>query len=552
MLKEVPGEIRALENSIERQEVKDFDAAKKVLKKLKDTFDYAQKTLSDYSSEAFENLDQRAKNLHLKAFATNSDDPDYHNTETLSYSANGKNEEVKIPKGDILRGFRNDVNSGKLPTVSWLVAPQKFSDHPSAPWYGAWYVSEVLDILTQNPEVWKKTIFIINYDENDGYFDHIPPFVAPNENNPRSGKVSNGLSTLGEFVTKEQELAAGFKENDARESPVGLGYRVPLVIASPWSKGGWVNSQVCDLTSSLMFLEKFLSKKTGKEIHCPNISSWRREICGDLTSMFREFSKEDPNLPPLDQTLHIKGIHQVRNFELPKDFQALKTGEISTEMFENPQERGVKPSNIIPYELYCDLSFLEGKALQLNFGCGNKIFGKGSVGAPFKVFASGEYKYGGADKDQFVWDFAVKRGSTLDYKWEIDNFQKDNYHLSVQGPNGFWREFKGPKSIGIPVLVKCKYEVMRFSVAELLIEITNQSSKIQSVKLEESTYRTRRKIIEIKPQQTKVISLEISKEKGWYDFTISDLEHRFEWAYSGRVDTKSPSTTDPLLGGLVG
>ncbi|MCH7399911.1 hypothetical protein MM236_18090 [Belliella sp. DSM 107340] len=90
------------------------------------------------------------------------------------------------------------------------------------------------------------------------------------------------------------------------------------------------------------------------------------------------------------------------------------------------------------------------------------------------------------------------------------------------------------------------------SVAELLIEITNQSSKTQSVKLEESTNRTRRNIIEIKPQQTKVISLEISKVKGWYDFRISDSENRFEWAYAGWVDTKSTSTTDPLLGGFLG
>jgi phospholipase C len=52
--------------------------------------------------------------------------------------------------------------------VSWLVAPQKFSDHPSAPWYGAWYVSEAMNILTENPDVWKKTIYILNYDDNDG------------------------------------------------------------------------------------------------------------------------------------------------------------------------------------------------------------------------------------------------------------------------------------------------------------------------------------------------------------------------------------------------
>src|SRR5690606_21353923 len=114
--------------------------------------------------------------------------------------------ETQVPKGDILFQFRKDVNEGKLPMVSWLVAPKKFSDHPSAPWYGAWYVSEVLDILTQNPEVWKKTIFILNYDENDGYFDHVPPFVAPDPKRPETGRVSKGIDLTGEFVTIDEEV----------------------------------------------------------------------------------------------------------------------------------------------------------------------------------------------------------------------------------------------------------------------------------------------------------------------------------------------------------
>lgn len=148
----------------------------------------------------------------------------------------GTSKDITVPKGDVLYQFREDVKSGKLPTVSWLVAPQNFSDHPSAPMYGAWYVSEVLNILTQNPEIWKKTIFILNYDENDGYFDHIPPFVAPNPNDPASGRTSPDLDYSDEYVTLAQEIAAGVSEQSATEGPVGLGYRVPLVIASPWSK----------------------------------------------------------------------------------------------------------------------------------------------------------------------------------------------------------------------------------------------------------------------------------------------------------------------------
>ena len=77
--------------------------------------------------------------------------------------------------------------------VSWIVPPEHFSDHPSSPWYGAWYLSETFDILTQNPEVWKKTIFILCYDENDGYFDHVPPFVPPLPDRPKRERPQREL-----------------------------------------------------------------------------------------------------------------------------------------------------------------------------------------------------------------------------------------------------------------------------------------------------------------------------------------------------------------------
>ena len=233
------------------------------------------------------------QSIHRKAFDTNKGDPHYHELEELRYNDNGTERVMKAPKGDVLHQFREDVRSGKLPTVSWLSAPENFSDHPSAPWYGAWYVSEVLDILTKNPEVWKKTIFILAYDENDGYFDHVAPFTAPHPHRPDTGKVSAGIDTSVDFVTHEQEKERnGFPEKFDRENSIGLGFRVPLVIASPWTRGGWVNSQVFDHTSTLQFLEKFLSHKTGKTVVEPNISDWRRLVCGDLASVFRPWHGE--------------------------------------------------------------------------------------------------------------------------------------------------------------------------------------------------------------------------------------------------------------------
>ena len=152
--------------------------------------------IKTYNQEKFRQaFRRRIKSLHRKAFVTNVNDPDYHSLEEIVYEDNGVKRNLKLPKGDLFHQFREDVKTGNLPTVSWLAAPENLSDHPSSAWYGAWYVSEVMDILTQNPEVWKKTIFILTYDENDGYFDHVPPFVAPHSGKPETGKASEGLDT---------------------------------------------------------------------------------------------------------------------------------------------------------------------------------------------------------------------------------------------------------------------------------------------------------------------------------------------------------------------
>src|SRR6185503_12681829 len=141
-----------------------------------------------------------------KAFSTNQADPFYRQLTAVQYWDRGRTRRLNIPKGDVLHQFRRDVESGSLPAVSWIVAPENFSDHPGSAWFGAWYLSEVIDILTRNPSVWQKTIFLLTYDENDGYFDHVPPFVAPHPHKPESGRVSQGLTTAEDYVTMEEEL----------------------------------------------------------------------------------------------------------------------------------------------------------------------------------------------------------------------------------------------------------------------------------------------------------------------------------------------------------
>ncbi|MBS1606855.1 MAG: phospholipase C, phosphocholine-specific, partial [Bacteroidetes bacterium] len=116
-----------------------------------------QKELRTFTPDNFEKLSPKEKALYQKAFTINDGDPDYHRLSSLTYEDNGQQRQLSIPAGDILHQFRHDVDNGRLPAVSWLVGPENFSDHPTAPWDGSWYISEILDILTKNPDVWKKT-----------------------------------------------------------------------------------------------------------------------------------------------------------------------------------------------------------------------------------------------------------------------------------------------------------------------------------------------------------------------------------------------------------
>ena len=514
-----------------------------------------------YKPGQFEQLPEHNQNIHLKAFSTNVNDPHYHKLTTLTYDDEGTPREVQIPKGDVLHQFREDVKNGQLPTVSWLSAPEHFSDHPSSAWYGAWYVSEVLDILTQNPEVWKKTIFILTYDENDGYFDHVPPFTAPHSHKPGTGKVSSGIDTRVDFVTLQQEQARkGFPETFDRENSIGLGFRVPMVIASPWSKGGWVNSEVFDHTSTLQFLEGFLTKKTGKKITETNISDWRRTICGDLTSVFRPYQGEGVASPDfVKKDPFVEGIHKAKFKKLPDDYKLLTNDEIAqlnSDLYASPympqQEKGIRPSSALAYELFADGRLTNDKtAFELKFTAGNKVFGDKALGAPFNVYAPGKY----AGQDVRTWAYGLKAGDTLTDLWPVHEFEDNHYHLRVYGPNGFLREFKG--SAADPgITADFDYQRSLASSNKLTgnveLKITNTTAHPHQVEITDHAYKTnsRKKQLPASGKASFVLNLESSH--GWYDFSIRVAgDTRFERRYAGRVETGRPSYSDPFMGRVV-
>ncbi|MGN6270555.1 MAG: alkaline phosphatase family protein [Sphingomonas sp.] len=179
----------------------------------------------------------------------------------------------------------SDIRSGNIPQVSWIVPPSTLSEHPDyLPAAGEHHTHQVLQALWSNPKLWAKTALILNYDENDGQFDHVaPPTPEP--------------GTASEFIDGE---------------PIGLGFRVPCMVISPFSRGNYVCGTTFDHTSTL----KLLEKRFGVEV--ANLSAWRRETVGDLTSAFAFDRAPRFDVPALPDTAELLELAEREIASLPR------------------------------------------------------------------------------------------------------------------------------------------------------------------------------------------------------------------------------------------
>jgi phospholipase C, phosphocholine-specific, Pseudomonas-type len=517
------------------------DADREALEKKRAELERIRADLERYTADNFEALSEQEKEIHRRAFVTNTGDPHYHELETIRYTDAEGDKSVQVPKGDIFHQFRKDVEEGSLPTVSWLVAPCNFSDHPGAPWYGAWYISEALDILTKNPEIWKKTIFILTYDENDGYFDHIPPYVPPHSARPDAGAIAAGVDTRDEYVTAEQEKIRTGRPDATLDSPIGLGFRVPLVVASPWTKGGWVNSEVFDHTSPLQFLEHFLEHKTGKQIQEPNISAWRRLVCGDLTSVFRPADGTDkPLLEPLGRNDYVERIFSARTKGLPGGYGPYDPADPQLPR----QEVGTKPACAIPYNPAVTAGLEQDRqTLLMEFTVAGGLSKFKEIGVPFRVQSL--VRYGLEETPGRTWDFAVRENEALTYSWPLDHFENGAYHLEVHAPNGFFCAFAG--NTGDPSL---QLQVIPDATSGNL-EIRGVSGQPLQVSIRDLSYKGGLQTLRT-GKTPSALQIDLSASGGWYDLEITvEGFPAFRRHYAGHVETGKPSITDPLMGGVL-
>ena len=418
--------------------------------------------------------------------------------------------------GTLFDALKADIAAGKLPQVSWVVAPEAYTEHPNWPAnYGAWYVSQVLDALTANPEVWSKTAFFITFDENDGFFDHVVPPTPPMT-------AAQGISTVSTeneiFDGTESPNVPAYTETGFVPGPYGLGVRVPMIVASPWSKGGWVSSEVFDHTSLIRFIEK----RFGPGIDEPNITKWRRAVTGDLTALF-DFANPEAGVPGLPSTAAYVPPDNDRHDDYVPTVPADQTLPV--------QEPGQRPARPVPYRpavnVEIDPVHQKVRVVLANGGPATAFFqlrdATGTVGP---------------------------RGYTVGaFREVVDTFDVSGiggaYSFWVYGPNGFLRVFAGTAAKHATSLAAT---VEAEDADRLAVVLANQGNEHLTVTLAEA-YSGKSVTEKLHPGAFLEKSWALHGSSGWHDVTVTvEGDATFQRRFAGHIETGRNSLSDPAIG----
>jgi len=398
--------------------------------------------------------------------------------------------------------LREDVLNERLPQVSWIVMPAGYSEHPSyPPAYGATYIARVLEALTSNPKVWGKTVLLLDYDENDGFFDHIVPPQPPTP-------VLPGIST----VSTEGEIHDFIKPDHATlytpdQLPYGLGPRVPMLAISPWSRGGYVCSEVFDHTSVIRFIEARFGIKE------PNITPWRRAICGDLTAAF-DFASYSSRKLHLPSTSRYPDMVYSQAKLPPPAVPDRQPIEILA------QEHGVRPARPLPYALELSLAARDG-GVRLRFD------NRSTVGICCTAYWEGSLE--------------APRRYTIGAGHQLDDLVRPaaNQHLalSVYGPNGFLRSVLGPGDCPLEIAAKAAAR------GDIRLHLHNRCGRALAVTVRDTSYGCGEHSIQMPPGAARELTWDLQSSHHWYDLTVSADQH--QWRLAGHIEDGCESVSDP-------
>jgi phospholipase C len=429
--------------------------------------------------------------------------------------------------GTLFDVFAADVAAGKLPQVSWIVAPEGYCEHPNwIPNWGAYYTSKILDVLTANPEVFSKTVFILTYDENDGFFDHIVPPTPPMSQ-------AQGISTVGTvneiFDGTESPNVAAYTETGYIPGPYGLGARVPMIAISPWSKGGYVNSQVFDHTSLIRFLEQRFGPDNPALVE-PNITEWRRTVTGDLTSCFNFATPNEVVVPPLPAT---KAFAPPTASEIAAGTRFNDYVPVPPTTSTLPrQEPGIRRARPLPYRAH-----IHGAANPATGTFTIEFGNRSPVGIAYHVRQAGVGALG-------PWTFTIAPEHRADNVWSLGTGV--TYDFSVYGPNGWYRRFKGTLAPSAANLVIEPDEAMYEDALRLTIHNRGDTDVNVSIS---NLYSGAEHTENIRAGSSSTQQFELADSHNWYDLIVrvsGDAE--FQQRLAGHLENGRDSFTDPAMG----
>ena len=385
----------------------------------------------------------------------------------------------------VLAQFLADATAGTLPQVSWIVAPYEYSEHPAAsPSYGAHYVRAVLEALMGNQDLWNSTALFITYDEHDGYFDHVLP-PAPE------------TSVKNEFIDG---------------LPIGFGSRVPMIIASPWTRGGYVDSNTYNHTSMLQFLETW----TG--VRARNITGWRRSVAGDLTAAF-DFARPDFSIPHLPDTVPL-----ITQSDEEENFPPVTTPPEGGQTCP-VQEPGARPHRPSIHQPHADavVNRASGRVTAT-------MSVRGKAGVSLAVYPEAYLPLNASP-------FTVVEGRDKTYTWDTSQ-TAGKYAFSVYGPDGFLTSFAGavvpagrhagPVPGVAATLVGRPRPVVRLALA-------NDGHEDVVFTLTPNDYAGQAQTVRVAIGQPRTVNWPTDAD-GYYDVTVTaDTGDGFMRRYAGRI-----------------
>lgn len=422
----------------------------------------------------------------------------------------------------LVAAFRADVAAGQLPAVSWIVTAADLSEHPKAePSKGEHVTAKLIEALIDHPDVFARTVFILNYDEAGGFFDHMPPPVPP----VGDYRGHSTVSLDGEMKDWSAE-SAWAAEHGARH-PIGLGIRTPTMLVSPWSRGGFVCSELFDHTSVLRFLERRFGVRE------PNISAWRRAVCGDLTSAF-DFTRADPSRPA-------RALPDTADFRDRVARSAAGTANaIPARQEPAAQMPGQRPHRPLPYHLAVTGEVTPARRFRLS------LANTGTKGAAFTVHDNTD--------QQEPWHYTIGAGDRFaseqwhDAPLPAADATADAYDLTLRGPNGLWRRFAGPLGAHVEALCIDRPEM---DAVELVLVNRGAAPVTFAIALDPA-YRAQTapiRSVSVAPGKRVSDLWRLGPSDNWYDLTIrTDSEPAFLRRFAGKVENGRAGRTDPGIG----